>query len=100
MVEEMNSLSFSTGMTWAVVFAVFLLTIKPMGTYMAKVFTFQPTLLDKPLSKVENWTFRMFGISRDSSMTAMQYGAAFLLTNLLWAILAYAMLRMQTIFAI
>ncbi len=95
MAKEMNSLSFSTGMTWAVVFAVFLLTIKPMGTYMAKVFTFQPTFLDKPLSKVENWTFRMFGISRDSSMTAKQYGAAFLLTNLLWAILAYAMLRMQ-----
>ncbi|MCY0870157.1 MAG: potassium-transporting ATPase subunit KdpA [Firmicutes bacterium] len=90
-------MSLSTILTWAAVVAIFLLTIKPLGTYMARVFTFQPTLLDRPLGWVENGIFRVIGVSRDSNMSAKQYGFALLGTNLVWALLAYAALRMQGI---
>lgn len=90
-------MSLSTVVTWVVVIGVFLLTIKPLGNYMAKVFTFQPTLLDKPFGFIENGIFRVIGVSRDSTMTAKQYAFAFVGTNLLWALLAYLLLRVQNI---
>ncbi len=82
-------------LTWTVVLAAFLLLIKPMGNYIAKVFTFQPTILDKPFTALENGIFRVIGVSRASNMTARQYGVALLATNLLFAVLGYAALRLQ-----
>ncbi len=90
-------MSLSTTLTWLVVIGVFLLTIKPLGNYMAKVFTFQPTVLDKPFGWLENLIFRAIGVSRASNMTAKQYAFAFLGTNLLWAVLAYTALRIQNV---
>ncbi len=88
-------MSIQTAVTWLVVIAVFALTVKPLGTYIAKVFTFQPTVLDKPLRPVENAIFHWMGLSRDSTMTAKQYGLALVLTNLAWMLGAYALLRVQ-----
>ncbi len=90
-------MSLSTILTWLVVIGVFLLTIKPLGNYMAKVFTFQPTVLDKPFGWLENLIFRTIGVSRESNMSARQYAFAFLGTNLLWAVLAYIALRIQNV---
>ncbi len=90
-------MSLSTILTWLVVIGVFLLTIKPLGNYMAKVFTFQPTMLDKPFGWLENLIFRTIGVSRESNMSARQYAFAFLGTNLLWAVLAYIALRIQNV---
>ncbi|MDA8194365.1 MAG: potassium-transporting ATPase subunit KdpA [Thermaerobacter sp.] len=90
-------MSVQTIVTWAVVAAIFALTVKPLGTYIVRVFTFQPTILDKPLRPLENAVFRMFGVDRDSNMTAKQYGIAFVLSNLAWMILSYVFLRMQGI---
>lgn len=90
-------MSVQTVVTWAVVLAVFALTVKPLGTYIARVFTFQPTILDKPLRPVEQFLWRAIGVSRESNMTAVQYGVAFVLTNLIWLLLSYALLRLQGI---
>ena len=89
--------SLSTVLTWIVVLAVFLITIKPIGQYMAKVFTYQPTFLDRPFGWLENGIFRVIGVSRESDMTAKQYGIAFVGTNLVWVLLAYFLLRIQNI---
>lgn len=88
-------MSIQTVLTWVVVFGVFALTIKPIGIYIARVFTFQPTFLDKVLGPVENGIFRLMGVSRDSTMTAKTYGLALLLTNMAWALGAYILLRIQ-----
>lgn len=90
-------MSIQTVITWVLVLAVFTLTLKPLGTYIVQVFTFQPTILDKPLTPIENLIFRGFGIRRDSNMTAKQYGLALVVTNLVWAVLAYVLLRLQGI---
>lgn len=88
-------MSVQTIVTWAVVIAFFLLTIKPMGTYIVNVFTFQPTFLDKILGPVENLIFRVIGVNKDSNMSGKQYGIALVFTNLLWALGAYILLRGQ-----
>lgn len=88
-------MSIQTVMTWVVIFAVFALTVKPVGNYIVKVFTFEPTLLDKPLKPIENALFRVMGIQRDSTMTAKDYAIALLLTNFAWLIGAYFLLRVQ-----
>ncbi len=84
--------------TWAVVIGGLLLLCKPMGMYLYRVFTFQPTLLDRPLRPVENIIFRSLHISRDSTMNAVEYGLAFVLTNMVWGIMAYVLLRFQGLF--
>lgn len=88
-------MSLETVLTWLLVFAVFAITIRPLGTYMARVFTFQPTILDRPMRPIENAIFRVAGVSRDSNMTAVQYGLAFVAINLAWLILSYVFLRIQ-----
>jgi len=87
--------SVSTLATWAVVIGGLLLLCKPMGMYLYRVFTFQPTLLDRPLRPVENLIFRFLHVSRDTTMNAVEYGLAFVMTNMVWGIMAYVLLRFQ-----
>ncbi len=88
-------MSIQTIITWVVVFAVFALTIKPLGTYIVQVFTFQPTFLDRVLGPLENGIFRLVGVDRDSTMSVKTYIMALLLTNMAWALGAYILLRIQ-----
>ncbi len=88
-------MSVSTLATWAVVIGGLLLLCKPMGMYLYRVFTFQPTLLDRPLRPVENLIFRFLHVSRDTTMNAVEYGLAFVMTNMVWGIMAYVLLRFQ-----
>lgn len=88
-------MTLQTAVTWALVFAIFIVLLKPIGTYMVRVFTFQPTFLDRPLKPVENFIFRVIGVDRDSSMSAWEYALSFVLTNLGWALMAYILLRLQ-----
>lgn len=90
-------MSIQTVVTWIVVVGVLLILAKPIGTYIARVFTHQPTLLDRPLQSLEDKFFKLMGISRESNMTALEYGVAFVLTNMGWGLLAYAALRLQGI---
>ncbi len=88
-------MSIQTILTWAVVIGVFLVTLKPLGTYMVRVFTFQPTILDRPLKPIENFIFRVIGVDRESSMSAKEYSLSLILTNFAWAVGAYILLRLQ-----
>ena len=88
-------MSLQTAAVWVVVVGIFLITIKPLGTYIAKVFSFEPTFLDRPMRPIENAIFRIFGIDPSVSMTAKQYGVALILTNFAWIILSYIFLRLQ-----
>ena len=88
-------MSLQTVAIWVVVVGIFLITVKPLGTYIAKVFTFEPTFLDKPMRPIEHRVFRLFGIDPSVSMTGKQYGLALILTNFAWIIIAYVLLRVQ-----
>lgn len=88
-------MSLQTTAVWVVVVGVFLITVKPLGTYIAKVFSYEPTFLDRPLRPIENGIFRLFGIDPAVSMTAKQYAIALILTNFAWIIISYVLLRLQ-----
>ncbi|MHB1612569.1 MAG: potassium-transporting ATPase subunit KdpA [Sulfobacillus sp.] len=90
-------MTFSTVATWVVVIGGLLLLAKPLGIYLYRVFTFQPTMLDRPMKPVENGIFRLLHVTPDSNMNAVEYGVAFVLTNMVWAVMAYTLLRIQGI---
>ena len=88
-------MSLQTVAVWVVVIGVFLVTVKPLGTYIAKVFSYEPTFLDRPMRPIENGIYRLFGIDPSKSMTAKQYATALILTNFAWIIISYVLLRLQ-----
>lgn len=88
-------MTLQTAVTWALVLVIFVIVLKPMGNYIVRVFTFQPTFLDRPMKPIENVIFRAIGVNRDSSMSAWEYGISLVLTNLGWALMAYILLRLQ-----
>lgn len=81
--------------SWLLVAVVWALTIKPLGTYIARVFLFERTILDTVLGPLEHLVFRIAGVRRDDTMGAVQYGQAFIASGLLWALATYALLRVQ-----
>lgn len=88
-------MSLQTAAVWVVAIGIFLITVKPLGTYIARVFAYEPTFLDKPMRPIENAIFRLFGIDPSVSMTAKQYGLALILTNFAWIVISYILLRIQ-----
>ena len=88
-------MAIETVLTWLVALGVLAIAIKPMGTYVARVFTFQPTVLDPVFARPERWFFRTIGVRPDDSMSAKQYGFALVITNLVFMLGAYVALRGQ-----
>lgn len=90
-------MSVQTVATWAVVFAVFAVTARPLGDYMARVFTGEPTILDRPFAPLEGAILRIAGVDAGVAMSAVQYATAFVVVNLVWMLLSYLFLRLQGI---
>jgi K+-transporting ATPase ATPase A chain len=63
-------------------FAVLLLLIKPVGTFMAKVYQGERTLLSPLLLPCENLIYRLCGVNKDEEMGWQRYAGAMLLFNL------------------
>lgn len=81
--------------TWLVGLGSLVLVIKPVGSYLLRVFTFQPTFLDAVFGRVERAFFRTLGEGPGRDMSAVEYGSALIITNLVLFIAAYAVLRLQ-----
>jgi K+-transporting ATPase ATPase A chain len=76
-------------------FAVILLCTKPLGSYMARVFTGEKTLLDPVLKPIERLFYRLFGVKEDEDMKWTTYSLAMLMFTVVGALLTYALLRGQ-----
>lgn len=70
---------------------VLLLTVKPMGTYIANVMEGRFRLA----GKIESPIYRLCGIRPDEEMGWLKYAFAILLFNLLGALAVYALQRLQ-----
>src|SRR5512135_3166944 len=79
----------------ALYFAVILLLTKPLGSYMARVFQGERTLLAPVLRPVERLLYRVFGIREDEEMRWTTYAYALLAFSLVGGLLSYALLRLQ-----
>jgi K+-transporting ATPase ATPase A chain len=79
----------------AVFFAFVLLAAKPMGLYMARVYSGEKTLLDPVLGPMERLLYRMTGVDPKEEMRWTQYASAMLIFALATMLLTYAVERLQ-----
>ena len=68
-----------------------LLTVKPLGAYMARVFEGQVTFL----APLENGLYRALGVTRDDDQSWQQYAFSLLAFSVVGLLLSYALLRLQ-----
>ena len=76
---------------------VLILLVKPLGRYMARVYSGETTLLDRLLQPVERFIYWVAGIDRSEEMNWKTYAGAMLLFNALGILLLYGMLRLQSV---
>ena len=74
--------------------AVFLVT-KPLGIFMARVFSREKTFLDPVLRPIERLFYRLCGVDENQEMRWTEYGAAMLLFSGVSMILLYVIERVQ-----
>jgi K+-transporting ATPase ATPase A chain len=76
--------------------AVLLLLVKPLGTYMAAVFSDEPNRVTRIGAPVERIIYRICGISPAQEMSWIRYSLAMLIFNVAGLLLVYLLLRVQT----
>ncbi len=78
-------------------FVVLLLLVRPLGTYMANVFSGERTFLTTALRPIERLIYSAAGTSPEREMNWRTYAVAVLLFNAAGMLLLYAILRIQTL---
>jgi K+-transporting ATPase ATPase A chain len=74
--------------------------VKPVGTYMARVYEGEPIVLDKVLGWLERLIYRACGVSPDPEKREMKwttYAVAMLLFNVGGILVVYAVQRLQAV---
>jgi potassium-transporting ATPase potassium-binding subunit len=79
----------------AVILALVIAAVKPMGTYMFKVFTGERTFLSPVIAPVERIVYRLTGVDPDGDMTWVGYTGAVLAFSLVSFGFLYILLRVQ-----
>lgn len=79
----------------AITLIIIMLLVKPVGSYLVKVFDYEKTGLDRVFGPFERITYRMMGVREGEAMGWKQYLGAMLLTNFIMLILMYLVLRLQ-----
>ncbi len=83
---------------WAetiVFFTVLLALVKPFGSYMARVYQGERTVLSPLLVPCESLLYRLCGVNRDEEMGWKRYAVGLILFNLLTGVVLFAMLLIQ-----
>jgi K+-transporting ATPase ATPase A chain len=76
-------------------FATLLLLIKPVGSFMAKVYQGERIWLSPLLVPCENLLYRLCGVNKDEEMGWQRYAVAMLLFNLVGFTALFALLLLQ-----
>jgi K+-transporting ATPase ATPase A chain len=76
-------------------FLLLLAITKPMGLYMARVFSGEKTFMDPVLRPVERLLYRVTGVDETYEMRWTEYAIAMLLMSGVSMIMLYAILRLQ-----
>lgn len=86
----------TNGLFQIVIFlVVLLLTVKPLGSYMANVFQRKRTFLDPVLGPAERFLYRLSGIDPEREMGWKENASSFLVFNLLGLFVVYVLQRLQ-----
>ncbi|MFN3317909.1 MAG: potassium-transporting ATPase subunit KdpA [Allorhizobium sp.] len=79
----------------SLLFLAVLLVIKPLGLYMARVFSGERTFLSPVLGRVERDLYRVSGINPEKEQSWLGYTLAMLAFSLAGFLALYALLRLQ-----
>lgn len=79
----------------SLLFLAVLLVIKPLGLYMARVFSGERTFLSPVLGRLERDLYRVSGINPEKEQSWLGYTLAMLAFSLAGFLALYAMLRLQ-----
>jgi len=75
--------------------ALILAVTKPLGVFMARVFSREKTFLDPVLRPIERLVYRVTGVDENHEMPWTEYAASMLLFSLVSMILLYLIQRLQ-----
>ena len=76
-------------------FVVLITLVKPLGTFMAKVYQGERTFLSPVLVPCENLLYRICGVNKDEEMGWKRYAFAMVLFNLVLFVALFVMLMTQ-----
>lgn len=76
---------------------ILLILVKPLGSYMARVYQGERTFLSPVIAPVERAVLRIAGVKSDDEMTWKTYALTVLLFNLVGFFFLYLLLRLQQI---
>src|ERR1700688_4388791 len=79
----------------AVFLALILAITKPLGVFMARVFSGERTFLDPVLRPIERLLYRVTGVDENREMRWTEYAIAMLLFSLVSMIVLYGFERLQ-----
>ena len=74
---------------------VLVLTVKPLGIYMARIYEGKPTGLNVWLAPLERWLYRISGVKPEQGMSWKMYALAMLMFNILGLLVVYGLQRLQ-----
>jgi len=81
----------------AVFLIVLLLLVKPLGSYMARIYEGSPAGLNVWFSPVERLIYRLCGVKAEEGMSWKTYAVAMMLFNILGIVVVYAIQRLQAV---
>lgn len=81
----------------AVYLAVLLLCVKPLGSYMARVYEGEPVFLTKLLAPLERLFYRAAGVATNSEQSWKRYALGMLCFNVSGLFAVYALQRLQDV---
>jgi len=88
-------MNMSSWMELGLYFVVLLALVKPLGWYMARVYSAQPCGVDRLVGPVERVIYRLAGVKAEAEMSWSTYALAMLVFNGLGAIVVYLLQRGQ-----
>lgn len=74
---------------------IIMLLVKPVGSYLVKVFGYEKSGLDRVFGPFERVTYRLVGVKEEEAMGWKKYLGAVLIVNFVMMILMYAIFRLQ-----
>jgi potassium-transporting ATPase potassium-binding subunit len=81
----------------SLVFILLLAMVTPFGSYMARVYGGEKTLLTPLVAPFENLLFRICGVNREEEMDWQRYAVAMIIFNLMCAVSLFSILLLQGI---
>jgi potassium-transporting ATPase potassium-binding subunit len=81
----------------AIILAILVAIVPFFGTYMARVFLGERTILDPILTPIERVIYKLIGVRPQRDMTGWQYAKGVLYSNLAMFILVYLIFMLQGI---